>query len=299
MGDLPGFWDFTRPGNDMVDDNLYHPFIRFWRRYARHFTRLLAVNALYALVTLPVFVWIVSLVNAVSTDAGSGVVSILGAILLSVSVNLPAAVLIALMVLSIVLMGPATAALSCATLNCAWDRPGMFWMNFWSAWKENWKQALPFGVVDALACFVTLYYLVDATAVFGAFGSIMKILWCVMMLIYGMVRVYLYPIMVTVELPTGALIRNCMILSVLKLWRPLVVMLIAAVLSLLCIVADILLVPCFIYSFVAFCAAFFTQPMIDRYLIHPEQYRQEENETDDEIDEEIEYDEEVENEDNE
>lgn len=271
MGDLPGFLDFTRPGNGVLDDNRYHPFIRFWRRYGRHFTRLILVNALYALITLPVFVWLMSLINAAAMDMGIGAISVMGTVLLSVVIDWPAAVLVVLMVISILLMGPATAALSYATLNCAWDRPGLFWAGFWSAWKENWKQSLPIGIVDVLACFVTLYYLVDGTVVFGELGSVLKVVWCALMLIYCMIRVYLYPVMVTVELPMGALIKNSMILSILKPWRPLVVILIAAALCLLCVVADLVIVPCFLYSFVAFSAAFFTQPVIEQYLIAPEQ----------------------------
>lgn len=271
MGDLPGFWDFTRPGRGDIDDNRYHPFIRFWRRYGRHFTRLIAVNALYALITMPVFVWLMSLINVASMEMGLGAISVLGTVLMSIVINWPGPLLAVLLVASILLMGPATAALSYATLNCAWDRPGMFWAGFWSAWKENWKQALPVGIVDVLACFVTLYYLVDGTAVFGQLGAVLKVIWCTMMLIYCMIRVYLYPIMVTVELSLSDLIKNSMILAVLQLWRPLVVILIATLLCLLCVIADILIVPCFLYSFVAFSAAFFTQPVIEKYLIKAEQ----------------------------
>lgn len=270
MGDFPGFLDFTKPGRGYIDDNRYHPFIRFWRRYGRHLMRLIAVNALYALITMPVFVWFMSLINAAAMDMGIGAISVMGTVLMSIVMNWPGPVLAALLILSILLTGPATAALSYATLCCAWDRPGMFWSGFWSAWKENWKQALPVGIVDVLACFGTLYYLVDATAVFGAFGTAMKLLWCVLALIYCMIRVYLYPMMVTVELPLVALIKNGLILSILKLWRPLVVILITAVLCLCCVVADIVIVPCFLYSFVAFSAAFFTQPVIEQYLLASE-----------------------------
>ena len=268
MGNFPGFLDFTRPGSGVViDDNRYHPFVRFWKRYGRHFTRLICVNALYALITMPVFVWLMSLINAAAMDMGIGAISVMGTVMLSIVIEWPGVILAALMILSILMMGPATAALSYATLNCAWDRPGMFWAGFWGAWKENWKQALPVGLVDILVCFGTLYYLVDANAVFGQFGTVLKIVWCVFMLIYSMIRVYLYPIMVTVELPLSALVKNSLILSVLKPGRPLSVILIAACLCLLCVVADLFIVPLFLYSFVAFSAAFFTQPVIEKYLI--------------------------------
>ena len=58
------FYNFTKPGHGDVDDSHYHPVIRFWKHYGRHFTRLLGVNARYALTTMPVFVWLMSLINA-------------------------------------------------------------------------------------------------------------------------------------------------------------------------------------------------------------------------------------------
>lgn len=264
----PGFLDFTRQGHDPIDDNVYPPFIRFWKRYGRHFMKLLQANLLYALITLPLYGWLTSLINANAAQSG-GIVTLLGPLLLYFAMDWPAPLLIGLVVLSILLLGAATAALSYAVLNCAWDRPGMFWPGFWEAWKVNWKQALPVGILDVFACFATIYYMVDAEAVFGAMGSAVKIGWAVLALVYGMIRVYLYPIMVTVELPFGALVKNSLILAFLKPWRPLLVIAVAAGLCALCIVADIVLVPCFLYSFIAFTAAFLTQPVIEEYLLTP------------------------------
>lgn len=270
MGDLPGFLDFTRPGNDCVDDSRYHPFVRFWKRYGRNFLKLLQLNLVYAVLTLPIYVWMMSLINGVLAQATGSVVSLLGSVLLYAVMSWPSWLLALLVGVSIVLLGPATAALSYAALNCAWDRPGLFWPGFRQAWKENWKQALPIGLADAVVCFSTLYYLVDGVTAFGNLGAVLRILWLFLVLIYAMVRVYLYPVMVTVELPFGALLRNCLSLALLKPWRPLLVILIAAVLGIGCMLADLVLVPCFLYSFVAFSAAFLTQPMIEKYLLNPQ-----------------------------
>ena len=107
----------------------------------------------------------------------------------------------------------------------------------------------------------------DANAVFGKFGTVLKLVGCFFMLVYCMIRVYIYPIMVTVELPLPALVKNRLILSILKPGRPLAVILIAGFLCLTCVVADLVVVPLFMYSFVAFSAAFLTQPVIEKYLI--------------------------------
>ena len=264
----PGFLDFTKPGIDAVDDNVYPPFIRFWKRYGRNFLPLLQLNLVYALMTLPLYVWLTSLINANAAQTG-GVVTMLGPLMLYFVMDWPAPVLIVVIGVSTLLLGPATAALTYSALNCAWDRPGMFWPGFWEAWKLNWKQALPIGLLDVFAGFATIYYLVDGNAVFGALGGTVKLIWAVLMLLYGFVRVYLYPIMVTVELPFGALLKNSLILALVKPWRPLLVLAVSTVLVGLCIVADIVLVPCFLYSMIAFMAAFLTQPVIEKYLMKP------------------------------
>lgn len=268
MGFSPFSPDYSKPGHGhIVDDNSLPPFIRFWKRYGRNFLKLVQVNLVYALVTMPVYVWLTSLINVTSTQAGGGVLTILGSILLSLVIDLPTLPLVTLLLISILLMGPATAAMSYCALDCAWDRPGLFWINFRDAWKENWKQALPFGIVDTLVCFVTLYYLVDGRR---EFGNTLVIVWLALALLYAMVRVYIYPIMVTVELPLSALIKNSLILALAKPWRPLLVVVIALILAALCVVADIILIPCFLYSFVAFAAAFMVEPVINQYLLNPD-----------------------------
>lgn len=270
MSSLFGFLDFTKPGH-FVDDSHYPPFIRFWKRYARHFVKLLSVNLFFAILTLPIYTWLMSLINVAFTQAGFGMISLLGPVLIYFSMKIPGPILAVLLIGSVLLLGPASAALSYATLTLAWDKPGLFWDEFRLAWKTNWKQALPIGFLDMLICFGTVYYLTDAIAVYQKFGVVLIVLWVLLLLVYGMIRVYLYPMMVTVDLPLGALIKNALILSLLQPWRPLLVLLISLVFCLLCVFADLLIVPCFLFSFVAYTAAFVSQPMLDKYLIHPTQ----------------------------
>ena len=270
MSKLFGFLDFTKPGH-FVDDNQYPPFIRFWKRYARHFIKLLSVNLIFAMITLPIYTWLMSLINAASTQISGGVISLLGPVLIYFAMKIPGPVLAVLLIGSIVLLGPASAALSYATLTLAWDKPGLFWEEFRLAWKTNWKQALPIGFVDTLVCFVTIYYLVDAIAIYEQFGVVLIVLWALLALLYAMIRVYLYPMMVTVDLSLKDLVKNSLILSLLQPWRPLLVILVAGILCLLCVFADLVIVPCFLYSFVAFTAAFVSQPMLEKYLRHPQQ----------------------------
>lgn len=267
MSEFFGFYNFTKPGHGIVDDSHYHPFVRFWMRYGRNFMKLIRANLLYALITLPVYVWLVSQINVITAQQSGQVTSLLGTILLYYAVQMPVPLVIVLLVAAVVLLGPVSAALTYAAIDCAWDRPGLFWSRIWSALKSNWKQALPVGLMDFFGMFATLYYYVDGRAVFGGFGVALQIMWTIIGVIYLMIRVYILPVMVTIKLPFAALVKNCLILSILKPIRPLAVILIAALLGICCSVADIILVPAFMYSFVAYTAAFLTKPVIDEYLI--------------------------------
>lgn len=177
MDNFFGFFDFTRPGRGYVDDSVYPPFIRYWRRYGRNFFRLIQLNLLYAVVTLPVYVWLVSLINVVSTQSGGGILSTLGALCMYVAVDWPDWVPAALFAASTLMLGPASAALSCAALNCAWDRPGLFWPRVWEAFRDNWRQALPIGILDVLVCYITLFYFVDGVTVYGSLGIVLRTCW--------------------------------------------------------------------------------------------------------------------------
>lgn len=268
--------DFSRPGSGK-DDSEYPPFLLFWKRFGRHFSKLLFSNLLCFLVALPVIVWLCTILNVLALESTEGVVSLLSSLVLSVVMDWPQGLLIALVICSAVLLGPTFAAVSLCALDCAWDRAGLFWYRFRTAWKENFRQALPVGIADILICFSTVYYFVDGTEAFGAYNRILLVLWLVLILLYAFMHVFIFPVMVTVELPFGAVIKNSLIFALLKAWRPLVVIAVDIALALLCLMADMIILPCFFFSFTAYTAAFLTRPVIEKYLLRPEEKEEAEN----------------------
>lgn len=268
--------NYSRPGSGK-DDSEYPSFILFWRRFGRHFSKLLFSNLLCFLVALPVIVWLCTILNVLAAESNEGVVSLLSTLVLSVVMDWPQELLIALVICSAILLGPTFAAVSLCALDCAWDRAGLFWYRFRIAWKENFRQALPVGIADIIICFSTVYYFVDGTAAFGEYNRFLLVLWLVLILFYAFMHVYLFPIMVTVELPLGALVKNSLILALLKAWRPLVVIAVDIALALLCLMADMIVLPCFFFSFTAYTAAFLTRPVIEKYLLQPEEEGEAEN----------------------
>lgn len=264
---FPGFLDFTRPGKGADSEENCPGFILFFRRYWRHFSKLLFANLVCAFVSLPAYVWLTGIINVNAIEKTGGVISVLGSVVLAIVIDWPQWLLIFLVVLSVVLSGPVKAALSLCALNCAWGIPGMFWSNFRIALKENWKQALPIGLFDTVAEFASIYYFIDGQVSFGSCFGVLIIAWTAFCFLYLLAHVYFFPVMVTIELSFFSLIKNCFILSLLQVWRSLIVVALFVALLFSCLWADILVFPCFFYSLVLYAAAFLTRPVIEKYLM--------------------------------
>lgn len=125
--------------------------------------------------------------------------------------------------------------------NIASGEPVFVWHDFWYAVKRNYKQALPFGIVDALVCALlasNLYILITNTAEF--FASMLFWSNVVICIVYFFMRYYMYVQMVTFNLSVFKMIKNSLIFSLLGLKRN--------VLALLGIVAGIILELLFLFG---------------------------------------------------
>ncbi len=113
-----------------------------------------------------------------------------------------------------------------------------FTSDFFYAVKRNWKQALPYGILDAILLFLIPFNLVT---LFGSgtdvFSGIMGGINLAFAIIYFFMRFYIYLQMVTFDLSIGKILKNSLIMTMLGMKRNLV-----AGLGILCLVIlDLLL----------------------------------------------------------
>ena len=104
--------------------------------------------------------------------------------------------------------------------NLAKGEPVFVWSDFVYAVKRNWKQALPFGIIDIAINFILCYNLY--TLLFGASGFMQGfIFWAnvAIFIIYFFMRYYIYVQMVTFKLSVFKIIKNSLIFSILGLKR--------------------------------------------------------------------------------
>lgn len=111
--------------------------------------------------------------------------------------------------------------------NIAKGEPVFLWSDFWYAVKRNWKQALPFGIIDAGINLLLIWNIY--TMFIGSNGNYFSntMFWCniVLFVLYFVMRYYIYIQMVTFKLTVFKILKNSMIFSLLGFKRNLIALL--------------------------------------------------------------------------
>ena len=104
--------------------------------------------------------------------------------------------------------------------NMVMREPVFVWTDFWYAVKRNYKQAIPFGIIDVLICAIlisNIYNLLTSTGQFLL--SIMFWANVVIFILYFFMRYYMYVQMVTFKLSIFKMIKNSLIFALLGFKR--------------------------------------------------------------------------------
>ena len=105
--------------------------------------------------------------------------------------------------------------------------PIFFFSDFFGAIRRNLKQSLIFGVIDAALTLMLAYDIVyfNVRMAESMVMSIMFFMSIVMLVLYMFARMYIYPMMITFELPFGKLIKNGVFFALLGIKRNLMALL--------------------------------------------------------------------------
>lgn len=104
--------------------------------------------------------------------------------------------------------------------NMVSGEPVFVWNDFWYAVKRNWKQALPYGVIDAVICAIlisNIYNLITSASEF--LFSVMFWSNVFIFVLYFFMRYYMYVQMVTFKLSVFKMIKNSLIFALLGFKR--------------------------------------------------------------------------------
>ena len=127
--------------------------------------------------------------------------------------------------------------------NIAKGEPVFVWSDFWYAAKRNWRQALPFGIIDIVinVILVCNVYLMATSGIANFFESVMLWSSIILFVLYFIMRYYMYVQMVTFKLKITKIFKNSLIFALLGIKRNII--------ALLGILFGILLEVAFIFAF--------------------------------------------------
>lgn len=288
---------------DVITD---YNFINFFKLYARKFTRLVWVNALYIVGNFPVFFLLLAIsgyfskagaapaselfpvIHGIQTAADGfspSIPALLGIHGAMTTVYAPTAVtyiLYGIGALLIVTFGPVNAGCTYIVKNLVKGEPVFLWQDFKTTIRTSWKQSLPFGMLDLLMIGLSTWSLYSY---YFNYSRYFILFYCmlVVILLYSFMRFYIYTIMVTFDLSLLKIIKNAAIFSLLGFGRNFVMFLGIAMLVMLTVSLASVFLPfgvisvfMILFSTCAFMGMYAAYPKIKKYMIDP-YYSGEEN----------------------
>ena len=226
---------------------------------------LIAANFLYFLVTLPVQIWAMIRFNGILAEQGGSLFFTVGALAAAVLGRVPVWIRTAVFILDVLLLGPATAALRYAASSAVRGRHFWVWPDLKAAALRNARQAVPVGILDVLALYGSMTYLLSGGA--GTVPAALRAGWGILAVLYLCFRVPVYDVMVRVELPFSALIKDALIVGLCSPMRVLLAALFAAAAVFACGYIDLIAEPVFLYALISTVSSALFSPVVDRTLL--------------------------------
>lgn len=181
----------------------------------------------------------------------------------------------------IVTIGPATAGFVYVLRNMANEQPVFMFSDFWDAFKLNWKQSFVTSLLYALAAFILTvsiqFYFHNSQQHSWMFIPAALSLFVAFMLV--LMSYYIMLMIVTLDLPLKAIIKNAAIMSILCLKTNILTFLFTGIIlaaTVLFFPITILLVIVLFPAFIGFIICYNSYPGIQKYAIDPFMAAQEE-----------------------
>ncbi|MDR1736500.1 MAG: DUF624 domain-containing protein [Oscillospiraceae bacterium] len=276
------------------DEPKRHPFIQFWKLVWRKLSRLIAVNALYFIVILPLIVLVYMFFNSalglqpgqtIETDGEAATLIMPGFLLVGLFSYIPEPVFYGLCVVSAVLFGPATCGFTYVLRNFA--REEHAWISdFWSKAKANFTVGLKLGLIEVVAVIlIALSLSAGGAANTEELSGMTQLMFTASRYISVMVvalllciHYYLYTMAVTFEMKAFHILKNSLIFAVVGMWRNLLTLAVFAVIAVLLFLSagmlagllEIILLAMIFLSLGGFAAVFIQYPLIRKHMLDPQ-----------------------------
>jgi len=295
------FSSYEKDGKEIKKEDVIttYDFLSFFKLYFRRFIKLIWVNALYIVGNFPIFFLLLALsglfsnvgvapssevfpvINGIHIASGefspsfAALLGIHGQMSPVYADTVATYILYALAALMIFTFGPVNAACTYIVRNLVKGEHVFMWDDFKSTIKNNWKQALPMGILDLLMlamCTYSLYmYYYNYNAYYVMFYSMLLVF-----MLYAFMRFYVYTLMVTFDLKFFHILKNAAIFTVLGFGRNLLLFLGCVMLVVFTVWLGTLFVPLavisifmLLFSGCSFMGMYAAWPKIQKYMIDP------------------------------
>ena len=233
----------TGPSSDepLITDN--PNFVNFFKLYVRKLNNILIVNIMFVVANFPIFFFLLGISGWFSGHTTAPAYNLFSNLSLIVESKLSPAsaalygtyslqrqvtvlstadyVMFALTLLLIFTIGISTTGITYIHRNIVRGEPVFLLGDFFHAIKRNLRQALIFGVIDsaiiALLAYDLAFFRVNSFS--GFTGVVVSVAVIFLIILYFMMRTYVYTMIVTFDLPLFKLIKNALILSFVGIKR--------------------------------------------------------------------------------
>lgn len=274
-------FDYTTPGKGVNKEDIPKKGLAlFWDILVRRFWKLVSLNFLYIVFSIPALVigwFIVAFLTS----------SIMASFFPEVALNMEQSaetgqalsqmcLYITCFIFSIFGSGAATAGVTKVIRNYRIDRHSWVWADFWSTFKKHFIKATVVYVIDTLFisvltinfCFYGIY------ASGNIISYLLQGLMALVLFIFVLMHAYVYPIMVTFpKKNVWEIYKNSFILAMGKLPVTFLSMLLCSAICLVVIslaffvtIYAMLLIPIVLFSFIIYLNLFITYPNVQKYL---------------------------------
>lgn len=259
--------NYEKPGKGVPEDGSQEVnFVRFFQIVGRKFWGMVGINVMQLIGNLPALAaagfWLGFKFGALSAgDADEQLWFMLMAGFLAVSTQ-------------IVTIGPVQAGFIYTMRNYVREENVFVWSDFMKGVRENWKRSLAVAAIDlfvfyVLSCVYSFYTTVEGNPV--VIVSLSKFVLGVLVLLYAMMHLYIYPMMVTLDLNIKQLYGNAWRFAIGKFIPNLLIVALLVGFDVLIFYVSayfgMIIISIIGYSLTGFLATFYTYPAIDKYII--------------------------------
>jgi uncharacterized membrane protein YesL len=201
MAGFFGFFDYSKPGKGVRKDEPQRShFSRFFILYGRKFSKMIQLNLLFLLSCAPLLA-VAYVVVSQPPEVGQSIFFLP----VSLVASLP--------------MGPAIAGVTMIMRRFENEEPVFLLSDFWDTVKANWKQAVIYQLILMLATFIMMtsgnFYWQGAAE--QQWMYVPAIIIAIIGITFVFANYYIYIMIVTLELPLRAIIKNGFIMAILGL----------------------------------------------------------------------------------